>query len=410
MSNLLITSLVVAITYTGIAAGQWPKIRSNRTTIALMGAGLLILLGQIKFNQIGQFLDLDTLILLFSMMIINANLRLSGFFRFAGAGVLRITRQPRMFLLIEILLVAVLSAFFLNDTICLMFTPFLLDLLVSMDRKPVPYLIALATAANIGSTATITGNPQNMIIGIASGISYSRFALALAPIALLSLGIIWLVVVMLYPAEFKHGEAFTFAPLQKPKIYKPLLIKCLVIMVGLLIALLIGAPVAMSAFIAACVLLFTRRLQPEKIFAEIDWDILVFFSALFIVTGSLEVNGISQKILAGLDLTRNLNLLKLSSISVVLSNLVSNVPAVLLLKPLVSALPNPEPGWLTLAATSTLAGNLTLLGSVANLIVAESARRRGVVITFWEYTRAGLIITFGSLLVAIGWLSLFIWK
>ncbi len=410
MSNLLITSLVVAITYTGIAAGQWPKIRSNRTTIALMGAGLLILLNQIKFNQIGQFLDLDTLILLFSMMIINANLRLSGFFRFAGAGVLRITRQPRMFLLIEILLVAVLSAFFLNDTICLMFTPFLLDLLVSMDRKPVPYLIALATAANIGSTATITGNPQNMIIGIASGISYSRFALSLAPIALLSLGIIWLVVVMLYPVEFKHGEAFTFAPLQKPKIYKPLLIKCLVIMVGLLIALLIGAPVAMSAFIAACVLLFTRRLQPEKIFAEIDWDILVFFSALFIVTGSLEVNGISQKILAGLDLTRNLNLLKISSISVVLSNLVSNVPAVLLLKPLVSALPNPEPGWLTLAATSTLAGNLTLLGSVANLIVAESARRRGVVITFWEYTRAGLIITFGSLLVAIGWLSLFVWK
>ncbi|MEM5774543.1 MAG: SLC13 family permease, partial [Anaerolineaceae bacterium] len=210
-----ITLLIVAVTYLGIAIGRWPLIKSNRATIVLIGVGLLLVSGQIRLADIPAALDFDTLVLLFAMMVINANLKLAGFFDLAGRSMITAARTPRILLAVVILLSGVLSALFLNDTICLMFTPFLLDLLVSMDRKPVPYLIALATAANIGSTATITGNPQNMIIGIASGISYSRFALALAPIALLSLGIIWLVVVMLYPAEFKHDEAFTFAPLQK---------------------------------------------------------------------------------------------------------------------------------------------------------------------------------------------------
>ncbi len=410
MSNGLITSIIVGVTYLGIAAGRWPKLRSNRTTIALMGAGLLILLSQVKFEQIGSYLDLDTLILLFSMMIINANLRLAGFFKYAGALFLRVAHHPRAFLLVEVLLVGLLSAFFLNDTICLMFTPFLLDLLIAMDRQPVPYLIALAAAANIGSVATITGNPQNMIIGIASHITYTQFAAALTPIAVISLGFVWLVIVVLYPQEFKKGKAFDLTATREPRIYKPLLLKSLLIMSGLLAALLAGAPVALAAFIAACLMLFSRQMRPEKVFAEIDWDILVFFAALFIVTASLEVNGVSQQILNALNLTANLDVPKLTAISVVLSNLVSNVPAVLLLKPVVEALPSPTPAWLTLAATSTLAGNLTLLGSVANLIVVEIAKRRRVMITFWEYTRAGLIITGISLVISTTWLMLVVWK
>jgi Na+/H+ antiporter NhaD/arsenite permease-like protein len=140
----------------------------NRTTITVIGAGLLILFGQVSLVNISDFLDFNTLVLLFSMMILNANLRLAGFFKLTSAYLLRLTRKPGTFLLIEIIVVGVLSAFFLNDTICIMLTPFLLELLLAMDRNPIPYLIALATAANIGSTATLTGNPQNMIIGVAS--------------------------------------------------------------------------------------------------------------------------------------------------------------------------------------------------------------------------------------------------
>lgn len=410
MSNLLITTIIVGITYIGIAVGHLPRLQSNRTTITLMGAALLILFKQVDFTQISSYLDMNTLILLFSMMIINANLRLSGFFQLAGTVLMQITRQPRKFLAAEILLVGVLSAFFLNDTICLMFTPFLLDLLLAMNRNPIPYLIALATAANIGSTATLTGNPQNMIIGVASGISYTQFAGALIPIALVSLVFVWIVIVLLYPREFGREEHFTASYKKRIPVYRPLLLKSMIVIAGLLVAFLAGVPVALASFIAACLLLVTRRLRPEKVFAEFDWDILVFFAALFIVTGSLEVNGVTQKALSMLNLDGKWNVLNLSAVTVLLSNLVSNVPAVLLLKPLVESLPSPTSGWLTLAAASTLAGNLTLLGSMANLIVAEVAKRRRVIISFWEYTKAGLIITLLSLAVSTLWLALFIWK
>lgn len=407
--NIWITLTIVTLTYAGIAVGRWPLLKANRTTIALMGAGLLILLQQIQFQDIAKFLDLDTLILLFSMMVINANLRVAGFFRLAGNELFRLARTPRRFLALEILLTSVLSAFFLNDTICLMFTPLILETMLAIERNPIPYLIALATAANIGSAATLTGNPQNMIIGTSSGIPFLEFSGALFPIALLSMGVIWLVLVKLYPYDFKK-EIFPPFPPQNEPIDRSLLAKSLVVVVGLLIAFLVGVPVAQTAFIAACIMLFTRRLHPEQVFAEFDWSLLVFFSGLFIVTGSLEVNGITQRLSLFANSQGAVNALNLTAITAVLSNLVSNVPAVLLLRPLVGALPNPEAGWLTLASASTLAGNLTLLGSVANLIVAEIASRWRVTLGFWEYTKAGLVITILSLIISTAWLQIFIWK
>lgn len=406
--NFWITLAIAGATFIGIALGYIPRLRANRTTIALMGAGLLIATRQVAFGDIGKFLDLDTLILLFSMMIINANLYLAGFFDWAGKRLLRITRSPRTFLALEILLTGVLSAIFLNDTICIMFTPLVLGITLNAKRNPLPYLIALATAANVGSVATLTGNPQNMIIGIAGSIPYLRFLTVLAPIALLSLGLVWVVIVLLYPREFAVDQSFEVQPTE-PAIYKPLLIKSLIVMVGLMAAFLAGFPIAEASFIAACILLFTRRVKPEKIFAEIDWGILAFFAALFIVTGSLEVSGITAHLFTWVSTLGTMNVLGLSSLTVLLSNLVSNVPAVLLLKPLVLGLPNAEAGWLTLAAASTLAGNLTLLGSVANLIVAEISERWRVTITFWEYTKAGLMITLLSMVIAVSYLGLVIW-
>ena len=410
MDNFWVTLVIVLLVYIGLAIGFIPKMQANRTTITLIGVGLLLVLKQINIQQIGGFLDLDTLILLFSMMVINANLRLSGFFKLAGATLLRLTRKPRVFLIIEILLVGVLSALFLNDTICIMFTPFLLDLLLAINRNPIPYLIALATASNIGSVATLTGNPQNMIIGVASGIRYIDFSAALAPVALLCLGVIWVILMLFYKKEFARDNFFQIPPTREIRYYKPLLIKTLIVTAGLLIAFLIGVPIALAALIAAVILLFTRRVKPEKIFSSIDWEILVFFAGLFIVTGSLETNGGTRKLGELVNSAGSINVLNLSIGTTILSNLVSNVPAVLLLKPLMSQLVNPTAGWLTLAASSTLAGNLTLLGSVANLIVAESARRRKVMLSFWEYTKVGAIITVITLVISISWIAIFIWK
>lgn len=406
--NSTLTIAIVALTYFGIALGRWPKIKSNRATVALMGAGLLIATGQVAFEDLPSFLDFDTLILLFSMMIINANLRLSGFFNLAGRQLWRAARSPRIFLAVEIVLVGLLSALFLNDTICLMFTPLVLEMMVAAQRNPIPYLIALATAANIGSTATLTGNPQNMIVGVASGIPYLDFASALLPVALLGLGTVWLVLVWFYPAEFRH-EQLPAAALSETPMDRWMLTKTLLITAGLLVAFLVGVPVAKAAFLAACLLLFSRRTQPHLVFAEFDWSLLVFFAGLFVVSGSLEANGVTKSLFDLIHFSSSTGVWVFSAITAVLSNLVSNVPAVLLLKPVIPGLANPEGGWLALAAASTLAGNLTLLGSVANLIVAEIAERWRVELSFWEYTRAGLIITLLSLGLGVFWLQFFVW-
>lgn len=406
--DFYITLTIVALTYVGIAIGGFPRLRVNRTTLTLIGVGLLLLTNQINFEEIGGFLDLDTLVLLFSMMIINANLQLAGFFRLAAAGILRFTRSPRTLLALEIVIVGVLSALFLNDTICLMLTPLMLDITLASKRNPIPYLIALATAANIGSTATLTGNPQNMIIGIASGIPYLQFAAALTPVALLGMGGIWGVLVLAYREEFRP-QHFEVPALPDPRVYRPLLNKSLIVSAGLLVAFIAGVPIALASFIAACILLLTRRVNPDKVMREIDTDLLVFFAALFVVSGAMETSGLTERLFQTFRGLFTGGVVSFSAVTVVLSNLVSNVPAVLLLRSIVPALPNPHAAWLTLAAASTLAGNLTLLGSVANLIVAEVAARRRVTLSFWEYTRAGAVITLISLVLGVGWLAMFVW-
>lgn len=406
--NLLVTSIIVVITYIGIAIGRWPIFKSNRATIALIGVGALLVFRQIQFSDMPGYLDFNTLILLFSMMVINANLKFSGFFSWIGGFMTRTTRSPRLFLAIEILVIGLLSSLFLNDTICLMFTPFILTLMDNLKRNPIPYLIALATASNIGSVATLTGNPQNMIIGNASGIPFTSFTLALFPAALAGCFIIWIVIYKLYPGEFAQNP-YELPEMEKLELNRSMILKSSMVIIGMAAAFIAGVPVALAAFLAACVLLLTRKTEPHLVFAEFDWGLLVFFSGLFIVSGSLETSHVTEKVFSMINLGVLKNLWGFSTISVILSNLVSNVPAVLLLKPIIPTLVNAQAGWLALALSSTLAGNLTLLGSVANLIVAETASRWRVEISFWEYTKAGAIITLFSLIFGIIWLQITVW-
>lgn len=400
-------AVLIVMTLIGVAVGRYPWLRMNRATIALVGATALIVGGALTLEEAYAALDLNTLTLLFAMMVINVNLRLAGFFNIVGTRVVRWARTPRQLLALIVGLSGVLSALFLNDTIVLMFTPLVLDLVLTLRRDPIPYLIGLVSAANIGSAATITGNPQNMLIGAASGISYVRFTSALAPVSLLGLGVIWGVLVLLYPREFAP-TAFSVdvAPAQA-RTYLPLLRKSLLATGGMLVAFLAGAPIALAALSAAAVLLFTRRVKPQRIFRELDMGLLVFFSGLFMVTGAIERTGLSARLFAVAEPIARGGTAALTGVAVLLSNLVSNVPAVLLFRPLVPQFPNPELVWLTLAMATTFAGNLTLLGSVANLIVAETARERGVELSFMAYLKAGVPITLLSLVLGVLRFSLF---
>jgi Na+/H+ antiporter NhaD/arsenite permease-like protein len=260
----------------------------------------------------------------------------------------------------------------------------------------VPYLLALAGATNLGSVATLTGNPQNIVVGSLSKITYLDFAAALTPVALLGLLVQVGLLYALYPAVRSRAPLPPLPPFRF-RFNRALLFKGLWITLALLAAFVLGYPLAQAALVAAGLLLFSRRIRSERFFMRVDWELLVLFSGLFMVTASVRELGILS-LMEPLAITAP----GLAGVTVLLSNLISNVPAVLLLYTLIPAGDNQ--GWLLLAAASTLAGNLTLLGSVANLIVAEAARREGHHLGFLEHLRFGLPLTLLTLLLAYAWI------
>jgi Na+/H+ antiporter NhaD/arsenite permease-like protein len=252
--------------------------------------------------------------------------------------------------------------------------------------------------------ATITGNPQNMLVGMSSQIPFVQFTLAMAPVAIAGLLVIWLVVVVIYRAEFSGGPLIEQPVLSGAE--DAALLRKATIATGLMLAgLIIGAPIPLAALAAAAVLLISRGRDPEKVFDEIDWGLLVFFASLFVVTGAIETSGLGRDLFAWMRPWADGGPARLTLVSLLLSNLVSNVPAVMLFRPVVPTLTQPHTAWLTLAMATTLAGNLTLLGSVANLIVAEVARRKGVRLSFGEYLKAGTPIAILTLILGVAWLS-----
>ena len=244
-----------------------------------------------------------------------------------------------------------------------------------------------------------------MLIGMSSQIPFLTFMAHLAPVSLAGLAVTWLCVQWVYRDEFRSGP-FTEVVDLPTRPYRPLLRKSLVATALMLVAFVAGAPIPLAALGAASLLLITRRLKPARVFRELDWSLLVFFSGLFIVTGAIETTGLSEQLFALVEPVARGGTAALTGVAALLSNLVSNVPAVLLFRPFVPQLANAHQAWLTLAVATTFAGNLTLLGSVANLIVAETARERGVDLAFGEYLKAGVPITLVTLTLSVAWLSL----
>lgn len=382
----LLTTIVFAITYLGLALGRAPGLRVDRAGIALIGAVFMLATGLLSLEQAvaTESIDYPTLALLFGMMVVVAFLRLSGFFeRFTTWSLQRI-RTPAALLAMTIVLSGVLSAFLINDVVCVALTPLVIRLARKLECDPVPHLIALATAANIGSAATITGNPQNIYIGSHSGIPYLRFAVRLMPVALFGLLLSFVVIAIVYrgrlrvvPGRSKCMSETALSSLSAPESYHSrahrwLLRKSVGVTLIAIILFFTGLPLELVALSAAAVLML-GRVRPEKVYRRVEWDLLLMFTGLFIVVHAFRLH-----VVAGWDIenwhwlvNRPVDLLSL--VSAGLSNLVSNVPAVLLLDPVVHAVPAPqrESAWLALAMSSTLAGNFTVLGSVANLIVVE---------------------------------------
>lgn len=392
--------IIIAITLIGVALGRFPALKMNRATITLAGSTILLGFGAISPEIAFKLIDFNTLALIFSMMILNANLKISGFFSILNRFILMKAKNPKKLLVLIIFSSGFLSAVFLNDTVVLILTPLILYSLKSLKVNPLPYLLALALSSNVGSMATITGNPQNMIIGLSSRIPYTKFLLHLILPALLGLAIIYFILLFLYRKEFQK-EKFEVVEIPEVKVFKPLLIKTLISILILLLGFFSGASIVMTALFSISILLITRRVKPHRVFSEIDWSLLVFFAGLFIVTGTLGEIGFVEKMWQFFSPLFNKGIFLFSFGTLIISNLISNVPAVLLIKPFIPLMDFPFYKWLLLAMASTLAGNLTLIGSVANLIVAEGAKREGFEITFWEYLKAGFPTTILTMLVGI---------
>jgi Na+/H+ antiporter NhaD/arsenite permease-like protein len=396
-----IAFLIFLFTYAIIAAGQPPLFRIDRAGAALIGASLMIVCKVLDIDTAYRAVDYKTIILLFSLMIVVANLRLSGFFSLASTFVMVHVNRPSTLLYALIFLSGGLSAIFINDTVCLAFTPLVLAITLRFGLNPVPYLLALCMASNIGSVATITGNPQNIMIGSFSGISYARFTARLLPVALIGLIICSVLIRIMYHDVFTQAIR-TPSPIRY-RIHRPLLIKSTAISILMLTLFFIGIPMVPVAIGAAAYLLMTRRINPEKVYASVDWRLLILFVGLFIVVEGVEQSGLVRTALEAVGQKTAGHPLVLVAASAVLSNLVSNVPAVLLIKPVIAAMQDRETAWLLLAMSSTLAGNLTILGSIANIIVVETASPR-VKISFVEYLKIGLPLTISTLAVGFIWL------
>jgi Na+/H+ antiporter NhaD/arsenite permease-like protein len=402
-ARTLAAYLIFFGSYFVFALGKFPWMKIDRPGAAIIGAVLMVAFRIVGAQEALQSIDFATIVLLFSMMLVVANLRVGGFFETLAEWLIR-RLHPHHLLPTVIFTSGLLSAFLVNDIVCLVMTPFVLHVARRLGLPPVPYLLAVATASNIGSAATITGNPQNMLIGSVSGISYLDFILHLGPVAVGGLFLNWALLHHIYLKGVTDTVSVEDA-LSAPELaHERMRKKPVFVLVVVLVGFLAGVPPALSAAIGAALLLITRTVEPSKVYERVDWGLLVFFVGLFIIVAGAERAGLTESLLQPIAMWDLHAIAVFVPLTALVSNLVSNVPAVMLLRTLVVDFPDPHSGWLALAMASTLAGNLTITGSVANIIVVERAGAEGVHVGFREYLRIGLPVTIATLLWGSAWL------
>jgi Na+/H+ antiporter NhaD/arsenite permease-like protein len=395
--------VIFAATYLLIAVQRLPFVHLNRPAASLLGAVAMVVCGVLSLEQAYAAIDFDVIVFLLGLMLIVGYLEVGKFIEWAAEWVLRRAHTPPRLLLGVVVGGGILSAFFVNDTICLMVTPVLLAALGPLRVRPMPYLIGLAMGANVGSVLSMTGNPQNMLVGIWSGASFGSFLGHMLPVALGGLAITYGYLRWAFRAEL--AEPFR-EPLETVPVAvdRPLVAKGLALFGVAVVAWLAGGSLPLVAITAGALMVAVAQRDPAYAIERVEWALLLFFASLFVVMRGLEQTGVVAWIDArALALAHGGSLWSeataVSAVMLVLSNLISNVPAVLLWRNTVPGLPDPDLMWRVVAMSSTFAGNLLLIGSMANLIVAERAEARGVRIAFGEYARVGVPVT----LLTLAW-------
>jgi Na+/H+ antiporter NhaD/arsenite permease-like protein len=395
--------IIFGLTYVLIAIQRLPFVHLNRPAASLLGAVAMVVFGVLPLRDAYAAVDFDVLVFLLGLMLIVGYLEVGKFFEWAAEWVLRRARTPDRLLLGVVGGGGLLSALFVNDTVCLVVTPVLLAALGPLRVKPNPYLIGLAMGANVGSVLSVTGNPQNMLVGIWSGASFGGFLGRMLPVGLGGLAIAYGYLRWVFRTELREPfrERLETVPVA---LDRPLVLKGLVMFGVAVIAWLAGGSLPLVAITAGAAMVAIARRDPAYAIDRVEWSLLLFFASLFVVMRGFEQTGAVAWIdrhAVGLvqDGSPWRAAVAVSGVMTILSNLISNVPAVILWRNSVPTLPNPDLLWRVLAMSSTFAGNLLLIGSMANLIVAERAETRGVHIGFGEYARIGVPVT----LLTLAW-------
>jgi Na+/H+ antiporter NhaD/arsenite permease-like protein len=387
---------ILLATYLLIAVRQVPFLRLNRPAAALLGAVAMVTVGGLPLHDAYAAIDLDVMVFLLGVLLLTGYLEAGGFFEWAAEHIVVRAHSARALLGIVVAMSGLLSAFFVNDTICLAVTPLMLAVLRPLGLPPLPFLLAIALGSNVGGAMAPTGNPQNMLIAVASGIHFARFIASLAFPSLGGLLIVFGVLCVVHRDDLKVRLPRELAIPDVP-FDRPLVMRSLIVFAGALVGWLTGLSLPLVAITAAAILLAIAQRDPTEAFAKVEWSLLLFFGALFVVMrGARElplVASLTSAAGAQLHGAPLHDAIVTSAAMIGLSNLVSNVPAVILWLPVVPRVVDPTFTWLVMAMSSTFAGNLTLLGSMANLIVAERAEARGERIGFVDYLKVGVPVT-----------------
>jgi Na+/H+ antiporter NhaD/arsenite permease-like protein len=403
-SKEIIAVVIFCVTYLLISGRQLTLLPLNRPAAALLGTVLMVAFGVLTPEQAYQAVDYDTLVLLLGMMIISAYLCLAGFFDWAADWILVHAKTPRALLAYVILTSGVLSALLVNDVICLMLTPLVVAVMVRGGLPLAPYLLALAMSANLGSVATLVGNPQNMIIGHLSQIRFLRFSASMVPVALAGLAIQYMVLRVGFRKVL--AEASIRRPETRAKPPEPRLLQLTLGVLALVFAgFCAGLNLPWTALAGGALLMVLARRDTHAVLKLVDWHLLVFFAALFIVVEGLSVTGLPDQVFAAVrpvfGTSTSSQAWNLAWFSALGSNVFSNVPFVLVAGKWLANFAEPALMWKVMALATTFAGNLTLIGSVANIIVVESARAHTEV-GFWDYAKYGIPVTILTTLAGMG--------
>ena len=407
-----LTALIIfVITYIGIIFTRLPKINVDRPSAAFFGAVAMVVFGVLNLEEAVRAIDYNTIALLLGMMIIISVLQLDGFFSLIAEKTLSWSKTPLKLLIIITFVTGIASAFLVNDAVVLLFTPVIIAICRASSLNPVPYLIAEILSANIGSAMTITGNPQNMLIGISSGIDYATFFYKLLPVSLLGMALIVVMVRWFYPSHF--GSETVMVPNDHKFEYRFDSMKFSVpVFLGVVVMFFLGKLlhlyIPVIALTGASFILIFGKVKPSLVIRNVDWVLLLFFASLFIVVEGAVKTGLLDFFIHSEVLTGDIGgVVKLHGLSLFLSQIVSNVPYTVMMLPVLKPMSS-EILWLSLASASTLAGNATIIGAMANLIVIESAEKERVRIGFWEFFKIGIAVTLISFAISVGvlWLLL----